>query len=403
MNSEVLTRSLSRSAKTRILLVVADGLGGLPRAPGGLTELEAATTPNLDELARDGVVGLSTPVAPGITPGSTAGHLALFGYDPLEYQVGRGVVDALGVGLDLRPNDVAIRGNFCTLDAHGRVTDRRARRIRSTESEKLVARLSAGLRIDGVDLSIALVRDHRVVFRLRGPGLAAAVSDSDPGETGVPLREPRALTEDSRKTARIALAIDQGARAILAGDQRANGIILRGFGSRPKLPSMREGYGLSAAAVAAYPSYRGLARLVGMSVLDGGETLAEHACAIRREWDRNDFFFVHFKDPDACGEDGDFDGKVRALEALDASLPALLASSPDVVIVTGDHSTPSTLGSHSFHPVPVLLWAPRTVRPDSATSFGERACLGGGLGPILARELMPLALAHAGRLRRFGA
>jgi 2,3-bisphosphoglycerate-independent phosphoglycerate mutase len=403
MPEPALVPSLSQPAQSRILFIIADGLGGLPREVGGPTELEAAATPHLDCLASDGVVGLCTPIAPGITPGSGAAHLALFGYDPLEHRVGRGVLDALGVGVDLAPGDIAIRANLCTLDAEGRVTDRRAGRIPSAESARLVELLRNTVRLDGVDLHFTPVREHRVAIRLRGPALGAAVSDTDPLVTGVPPLEPRALDARSADTARIAAAITRQAREILAGETRANGLLLRGFGTAPRLTSMRKLYGLVPAAVASYPTYRGLAQLVGMSVLDGHGSLADHAQVIDRHWHEYDFFFLHFKEPDARGEDGDFNGKLRAIEALDAIVPTLLALAPDVVVVTGDHSTPSTLRSHSFHPVPLLLWAPGMVRPDGVTTFGERACLGGGLGQILARELMPLVLAHAGRLRRYGA
>jgi 2,3-bisphosphoglycerate-independent phosphoglycerate mutase len=395
--------SLSQRGTSRILFIVADGLGGLARELGGPTELEAAATPHLDRLAHEGVVGLCTPIAPGITPGSGAAHLALFGYDPLEHRIGRGVLDALGAGVELAAGDVAIRANLCTLDGTGRVTDRRAGRIASAESARVVERLRAGVRVDGVDLLFTPVREHRVAIRLRGPALGTAVSDTDPLVPGEPPLEPRALDTDSAETARIAAAISRQAREILSGERRANGLLLRGFGSAPRLTSMTDLYGLAPAAVAAYPTYRGLAQLVGMCVLDSGHSPAEYAPVVERHWDKYDFFFLHFKDPDTRGEDGDFDGKVRAIEALDQIVPSLLALAPDVVVVTGDHSTPSTLRSHSFHPVPLLLWAPATVRADNVTTFGEGACLRGGLGQILARDLMPIVLAHAGRLRRFSA
>jgi 2,3-bisphosphoglycerate-independent phosphoglycerate mutase len=312
-------------------------------------------------------------------------------------------LDALGAGVELAPGDVAIRANLCTLDSAGRVTDRRAGRIASAESARIVERLRAGVRVDGVDLLFTPVREHRVAIRLRGPALGTAVSDTDPLVPGEPPLEPRALDTDSAETARIAAAISRRAREILSSERRANGLLLRGFGSAPRLTSMTDLYGLAPAAVAAYPTYRGLAQLVGMSVLDSGHSPAEYVPVVERHWDKHDFFFLHFKDPDTRGEDGDFDGKVRAIEALDQIVPSLLALAPDVVVVTGDHSTPSTLRSHSFHPVPLLLWAPATVRADNVTTFGEGACLRGGLGQILARDLMPIVLAHAGRLRRFGA
>ena len=398
-----LAASLWQPAASRILFVVADGLGGLPQHAHGRTELETAVSPQLDRLASEGTVGLCTPIAPGITPGSGPAHLALFGYDPLEYPVARGVLDALGVGVELKAGDVAVRGNLCTFDESGRVVDRRAGRIPSAESVQLVRLLNQRVRIEGIDVLVAPVRDHRVVIRIRAPNLGSAVSDTDPLETGKPPLDPRALDEHSRVTARVVGAIGLHARQILSGQPRANGLLLRGLGSMPHLSSMREQYGLTAAAVAGYPTYRGLGRLLGMTVIEDGTSLAEHVAAIIQQWSDYDFFFLHFKDTDSRGEDGDFDGKVRAIERLDAALAQVLALEPDVVVVTGDHSTPATLSSHSFHPVPLLLWAPSTVRPDDVRSFGERACVHGGLAQIRAIDVMPLVLAHAGRLRRYGA
>ena len=403
MSMHDLIRQLRESNKSKIVLLVADGLGGLPIEPGGKTELESARTPNLDRLAAEGTVGLSTPVAPGITPGSGPGHLGLFGYDPLVHDIGRGVLEALGIGVEVGPRDVAIRGNFCTIDHEGRVTDRRAGRIPTETCEKLVAKLRRGIKLEGVETLIAAVREYRLVVRFRGEGLGDNVADTDPLVTNVPTLEPKAADPGSEKTARVAAEFLRQAKAVLKEEQPANFLMLRGFANFPKISTMEDVYGLKAVAIAVYPMYRGLARLVGMTVVEPGKTLADQVEVAKQNWDKYDFFFIHYKYTDSTGEDGAFARKVEVIEALDAEMPKLRGLKPDVLIVTGDHSTPSRMKSHSFHPVPTLLWAPATVRPDLVTEFGERPCLQGGLGQFLAKDLLPLALAHAGRLHKFGA
>jgi 2,3-bisphosphoglycerate-independent phosphoglycerate mutase len=398
-----LIRELREPNATKIVLLVADGLGGLPIEPGGKTELETARTPHLDALAAEGVVGLSTPVAPGITPGSGPGHLGLFGFDPREHQIGRGVLEALGIGVEVGPRDVAIRGNFCTIDAEGRVTDRRAGRIPTETCERLVAKLRQGIKIAGVETLIEPVREYRLVIRFRGDGLGDDVCDTDPLSTGLKTIEPKAGDAGSETTARVAAEFLRQARTILAGEVPANFLMMRGFARFPSIATMEELYGLRAVAIAVYPMYRGLARLVGMSVVEPGKTLADQMAVAKANWDAYDFFFLHYKYTDSTGEDGNFAKKVEMIEALDAEMPRLRALNPDVLIVTGDHSTPSRMRAHSFHPVPTLLWAPATGRPDLVTTFGERPCIQGGLGQFLAKDLLPLAMAHAGRLQKFGA
>ncbi len=398
-----LLRQLRESNRTKIVMLVADGLGGLPIEPGGKTELETARTPHLDALASEGVVGLSTPVAPGIAPGSGPGHLGLFGFDPLKHDIGRGVLEALGIGVEVGPLDVAIRGNFCTIDDQGRVTDRRAGRIATEVCEQLVAKLRQQIAIDGVETLIEPVREYRLVVRFRGEGLGDDVADTDPLSTGLHTLEPKAGSAGSEKTARIAAEFLRQAKVILKDERPANFLMMRGFAKFPQIATMEEAYGLKAVAIAVYPMYRGLARLVGMTVVDPGKTLADQMAAAKAQWGSYDFFFLHYKYTDSTGEDGDFAKKVEMIEALDAEIPKLVALKPDVLIVTGDHSTPSRMKSHSFHPVPTLLWAPATVRPDYVTTFGERPALQGGLGQFLAKDLMPLALAHANRLQKFGA
>jgi 2,3-bisphosphoglycerate-independent phosphoglycerate mutase len=398
-----LIRQLQEPNDTKIVLLVADGLGGLPIEPRGQTELETARTPNLDAFASEGTCGLSTPVAPGITPGSGPGHLGLFGYDPIEHQIGRGVLEALGIGVEVGPLDVAIRGNFCTIDSEGRVTDRRAGRISTEVGARLVSKLRDAIRIDDVETLIEPVREYRLVVRFRGPGLGDHVADTDPLATGLHTLVPRASDPDSEKTARVAAEFLRQSRRILHDEHPANFLMLRGFARFPRIDTVREIYGLRAIAIAVYPMYRGLARLVGMTVVESGATIADQMDVLKANWDTYDFFFLHYKYTDSTGEDGNFAKKVQVIEALDAELPKLRALAPDVLIVTGDHSTPSRMKSHSFHPVPVLLWAPATCRPDLVTTFGERPCLQGGLGQVRAKDLMALALAHAGRLQKFGA
>ena len=399
-------KPLLQSNGSKVLLLVMDGLGGLPLRPGGVTELEYAHTPNLDRLAVEGTLGQTIPIAPGITPGSGPAHLALFGYDPLHHPVGRGVLSALGVGLEVRPGDVAARGNFCTLDAEGNIVDRRAGRIPSEESAPLVERL-AQIPLPGVEVTVKQVKEYRFVIRLRGEGLSPALADTDPQQTGVPPLPVRP-TEETPEAKRTADLLNQWlakAREVLADQPKANGVTLRGFATNPQLPDFGAAYGLKPAAVAVYPMYRGVAKLVGMDIITDldGETPADEFRTVARYWDEYDFFFVHIKKTDSKGEDGDFEGKAHVIEQVDQALPLLLDLKPEVLVVTGDHSTPAKWRSHSWHPVPTLLWAPATARPDAQTEYGETACAQGGLGTFLAREVMPLALAHAGRLTKFGA
>jgi 2,3-bisphosphoglycerate-independent phosphoglycerate mutase len=396
-----LMRELAIESRTKIVLLVVDGLGGLPREPGGPTELEAAATPHLDDLVTHNVCGLSIPVAPGITPGSGPGHLGLFGYDPRAFTIGRGVLEALGIDFDLGPDDVAARGNFCTVDADGRITDRRAGRIDTEVGRKLVEKLR-GVRIEGAEIFVEPVRDYRFVLVIRAPNLGDEIADTDPGTTGVPPRRPQAQDPASQRTAAILETFISRAAEILEEHHPANMITLRGIAKRPPIPQFEEVYRLRAGAIAVYPMYRGLARLVGMTIHQPGADLAGQVEALRRHWDQTGFFFMHYKYTDAAGEDGDFERKVACIEEVDRAIPGIVDLGPDVLIVTGDHSTPATLRSHSWHPVPVVL-AARTCRPDAATTFGERACLQGGLGQIEAKYLLPLALAHAGRLAKFGA
>lgn len=396
-----LTRKLQRKTDSKIVLLVADGLGGLPLEPGGKTELETANTPNLDALAAKGVLGLSTPVLPGITPGSGPGHLGLFGYDPLKYNIGRGVLEALGIDFDLGPNDVAIRGNFCTLDENDNISDRRAGRIASEIGAELCKKLDK-IEIPGVEVFVRHVKEYRLVIVIRGEGLAGEINDTDPQKTGVPPLDPITRDEESKGTAELCKEFLRQAKEILKDDAPANFLTMRGIAKRPAIPTYEEVYGVRTAAIAVYPMYRGLARLVGMEVLDAGSTLEDQMNRLEASWNDYDFFFVHFKYTDSTGEDGNFDAKVQRTEEVDTAIPRIMALDPTVVIVTGDHSTPAKQKSHSWHPVPVLL-AADCCRFDGSTSFGEAECLKGGLGQFPAKHLMLLALAHAGKLEKYGA
>jgi 2,3-bisphosphoglycerate-independent phosphoglycerate mutase len=396
-----LIKDLAIRNDSKIVLLVADGLGGLPVEPGGPTELEAAATPNLDALVAANVCGLSIPVAPGITPGSGPGHLGLFGYDPLRFSIGRGVLEALGIDFDLGPEDVAARGNFCTIGPDGAITDRRAGRISTEVCRRLVEKLRA-IRLEGVETFVEPVRDYRFALVLRGKGLEAEIDDTDPGQDGVPPLPVTARAPGSERTAALIRSFVEQAAAILEDEHPANMITLRGIARRPPMPRFEEVYQLRAAAIAVYPMYRGLARLVGMTILPPGANWAEQVGVLRAHWAAYDFFFLHYKYTDAAGEDGDFERKVRCIEEFDAEIASVMDLRPDVLIATGDHSTPAALRNHSWHPVPVVL-AAKSCRPDAAVAFGEAECLRGGLGQIEAKYLLPLALAHAGRLSKYGA
>ena len=401
MDIHDLTRSLHTSNDRKIVMMVADGLGGLPMELHGKTELESARTPELDTLAQRGVQGGSIPVLPGISPGSGPGHLGLFGYDPLKYVIGRGALEATGIGFSLQAGDVAVRCNFCTLDAAGNISDRRAQRISSEESAPLAIRLRE-VKIPGCEVFVEPVKEHRFVVVFRGKELGGQVADTDPQRTGIPPLDPVGHDESSRKTAAIAKQFLLQATKLLSGESKANGLTMRGFASPPVLPSYEEVYGLKAAAIAVYPMYKGLASLVGMTVLGKPQSLAEQIELMESHWKKFDFFFVHFKYTDSTGEDGDFSRKVQRIEEFDAILPRVMQLKPDVLIVTGDHSTPSYLRAHSWHPVPTLLVSD-CCRPDGSHAFNESTCIRGGLGQFESKYLMSLALANAQRLDKYGA
>lgn len=401
VNSQAMIREIARPTDSKIVLLVIDGLGGLPLPETGLTELETARTPNLDRLATGAVCGLIDPVAPGITPGSAPGHLALFGYDPIGSIIGRGALEALGIDFELQPGDVAARGNFATVDGEGAITDRRAGRL-STEQNSKLTRMLDGQTIDGVEVIVRTVKEHRLAVIFRGQRLTDRVTDSDPQQAGVVPAEVAALNQNAQKTAAVANKFLAQAGKILADHHPANMVLLRGFSGKPNHATMAENYKLKAAAIASYPMYRGLARVVGMDVLPTGASFAEEIETLKRNYDKYNFFFVHIKAADEAGEDGDFAAKVAVLEGIDGALGGLTGLAPDVLVVTGDHSTPARLKGHSWHPVPLLI-SSQWCRPDSVKSFSESACISGGLGRLPAKEIMPLAMANALKLNKFGA
>ena len=397
-------KDLIRRADTKILLFILDGLGGLPHPEaGGKTELEAANTPNFDELAKRSVLGLIIPVAQGVSPGSGPGHMAIFGYDPLKYEVGRGVLESLGVGMELMETDVAARGNFCTLDAEGNIVDRRAGRPSDEEGERVTRKLAEAIReIDGVQIILKHVKGHRFVVVFRGEGLSGQVMETDPQQTGVPPLFPIPQNREAERTARVVWKFIQRAQEVLKDEPKLNGILLRGFSRMPYLQPFGDRYKMRGAAVAAYPMYRGVARVIGMDVLGNPETFEEEVGILKEHWDEYDFFFIHYKYTDEAGEDKDFWRKVREIERADSFVPELLKLKPDVFCVTGDHSTPALLGKHSWHPVPFMIHGPY-AGPDDCQKFTEREAKHGYYGRIKATDLMPLLLANAGRTAKYGA
>jgi len=394
-------RSIAHPSPSRIILLVVDGLGGLPDPKTGKTELETADTPNLDKLATEGVCGLSDPVAPGITPGSAPGHLALFGYSPLSFAIGRGVLEAVGIDFDLQPEDMAARGNFCTIDAGGMVVDRRAGRI-ATEKCVELCQLIDGMVLENTRVIVRPVKEHRFIAVFRGNNLSPDISESDPQQIGVMPGDIAALSPEANASAAIVNRFVEQAKARLAEHLPANMILMRGFSKRPHFPAVNEIYQLRPAAIASYPMYRGLARLIGMEILETGESIEDEFKTLEDNYHNYDFFFLHVKGTDAAGEDGDFARKVAVIEQFDGALSGLLNMHPDVIVVTADHSTPAALAAHSWHPVPVLIHS-KWCRADSVTKFSESACIQGGLGRVSATQIMPLAMANALKLNKYGA
>jgi 2,3-bisphosphoglycerate-independent phosphoglycerate mutase len=394
---------LTVSGSSKIVFLIMDGLGGIQMEGKGGTELQVARTPNLDGLAEISSCGLLDPIAPGITPGSGPAHFALFGYDPVQYNIGRGILEATGIDFPLTEKDVVARMNFATVDSGGKVIDRRAGRISTETNQRVCRKLRQGLKPGaGLELIVETVKEHRGILVLRGEGLRGEIQDTDPEREGVPPLEPKALVPDAQETAgRVGNILSQIGR-ILADEPKANMVLLRGFAKHTRYPSMKERYGLNSLAIAAYPMYRGISRLLGMTVLSNVSNLEEEFRALEENFSKYDFFFLHVKQTDSRGEDGNFDGKVAVIEEVDRHIPRVRALNPDVLVVTGDHATPAKLASHSWHPLPVILHSQYCLI-DGVKKFDEVSCIQGALGRMRSVELMPLALANARRLTKFGA
>jgi 2,3-bisphosphoglycerate-independent phosphoglycerate mutase len=407
MNLDALYSELTLKTKAKLALVVLDGLGDVAtREQGYVTPLEAARTPNLDALAKDSAQGRMIPVAPGITPGSGPGHLGLFGYDPLEFQVGRGVIEALGLGLELKAGDVAARANFCTLDDKGIVTDRRAGRIETPVCEELCALLSDKVKkVGDAQVIIRPGKGHRFVVVFRGKGLEGPLTDADPHREGraVPRVEPvNAKSLKAKKAAKLVQEFYKAALPVIAKRKPANGFLLRGIAHQPEIPAFQERYGLRAGCIAVYPMYKGLAQLVGMPKLEGPQTIAEQFERYLAEYDNFDYFFIHYKYTDMYGEDGNFSAKRKAIEDFDAALPILFRKRPDVLAITGDHSTPCIVKGHSWHPQPVLLYS-AVSGSDKLDRFTETGANSGSLGIFKAKHLIRLMQANALMFDKYGA
>ena len=385
-----------------IVFMVMDGLGGLPDPKTGLTELESASTPNLDGLAGRSSLGSLMPVGPGITPGSGPGHLALFGYDPVSSMVGRGVLSALGVGFDLQAGDVAARINLATVDSDRVVLDRRAGRISDSEGRRVVEKVSEAIKnVNDVDITLLHEKEHRAVLIIRGEGLGVDVTETDPQIVGLKIIEPEASSEHSVRTANVVKGFLNQVEDILADESVANAFLVRGFGIHSRYPSFEEQYGLNALAVAKYPMYRGVAKLVGMEIAETPTSNEQTVEKLETSFGNHDFYFLHFKDTDTRGHDEDFSGKMAAIEEIDSMIPRIMNLNPDVLVITGDHATPTLLGEHSWHHVPTMIHS-KWTRPSSDT-FGETSCRTGELGVLHGIDLMPLVLAHSLRLNKYGA
>ena len=400
-----LISSLIKTNNTKIIVLVIDGIGGLAHPSTGQTALEYASTPNLDILTSEGTTGQILPIDYGITPGSGPAHLSLFGYDAIASQIGRGILEAYGVGMNVSGSDVAVRGNFCTTDQDGNIIDRRAGRISDKIAQPLVELLKE-IDIEGVDIELRHVSQHRFVAVFKGNELSDAVYDTDPQVINEKPLLPKPKNLEANRTVEILNHWIDSAEEILGDRKDANMVILRGFSHNPGLRSFIDKYGLNASCIAAYPMYKGIARLVGMEIVENvGKEVYEQFKLAKNVLDdgQSDYLYIHVKETDSCGEDGDYSGKVKIIEEIDKNIKILVEANPSVIVVTGDHSTPSIMSSHSWHPVPLLIWAPETVRIDSNKLFGEESCASGGIGTIKAKYLMNLILAHSQRLKKFGA
>jgi len=393
-------KKLATKTDSKMILIVMDGLGGCQNETGK-TELETASHPNMDALAKKSICGLSDPISAGITPGSGPAHLSLFGYDPLKHEIGRGLLDTLGIDFHFTPGDLAARGNYCTVDDKGIITDRRAGRISTEKNIELCKKLD-GMEIDGVKIFAMPVKEHRFSVIFRGKNLSAQLLDSDPQKEGLKPLDAVATEKSAESSAKIVNKFIEKVEQILKNEKPANMVLLRGFSKMVNLPKFQDVYKLNPACIAIYPMYKGLARLCGMEVIKDCETIESEFETLAKNFNKYDFFYIHIKQTDSSGEDGDFQRKVKVIEQVDRSIPLLTNLNPDVIIITGDHSTPAVHAGHSWHPVPILIYS-KKCRFDKVERFSEIDCIAGGLGRINARDVMPLALANAGKLLKYGA
>ena len=394
--------SLIEKNESKIVFLIFDGLGGLPMEGGRGTELQVAKKPRLDELAARSICGLLDPLSPGLTPGSGPAHFALFGYDPFEYNIGRGILEAAGIDFPITDRDVLARINYATIDKNGVIVDRRAGRIDTKENERICKKLQENIRLSNVEIMVEPVKEHRAVLVIRGDNLHGDIEDTDPQREGHAPLKPRAMNQESEATARLVEDFIKKAQEVLSDEKKANALLLRGFSKHRGYPSMKERYGLNAFSIATYPMYRGITRLLGFTVCTEAATIEDEFKALKENYAKYDFFYLHIKHTDSRGEDGDFDGKVEVIEKVDKLIPSVTSLNPDVLVVTGDHSTPAKLKAHSWHPLPVLL-SSSYCRPDEVKTFDEISCIHGGLGRMLTVHLMTVALSNAGRLAKFGA
>jgi len=394
-----------KTNNSKIVLLILDGLGDIPHPDFDYkTPLEYADTPNLDRIAKKSMLGRCIPILPGITPGSGPAHLAVFGYDPIETQIGRGVLEAVGLNMRLKANDIAARSNFATVNEKGIITDRRAGRLSGDKADILCELLSSIDEIDGVKIKIKPGKEHRfvTVFSSDTRELGALCSDTDPLHEGAPVQKAAGNNPSSQYLADIVNKFTDKGMKLLKDKFPANAFLMRGFSAKPRIISMQSKYKLEAAAIAAYPMYRGIASLLGFSILPSADSIEELFEIYRENYNKYDYFYIHIKGTDKTGEDGDFSGKVQCIEKVDSALPVLFDCMPDVLCITGDHSSPALMHSHSWHPVPVLIHG-KFCGYDRCQRFTEQDCISGGLGTFESKYLMGQLLANAGRLQKFGA